>query len=171
MKIFIILSTILVSLVSCKSSKQEAEVNAEASQAVITELLSDGESGKLGFKSSPTEVVAQTPWELKQFGEASILHQFVKSKSPMKQNSSMFPRFTIIRETYSTSDHAVSRSGRLREFDPSLDTKTKEGAGLVLRDGFSVGNMVWIVTTDAAIFSQTELKSFTQYLKSLKSAR
>jgi len=81
----------------------------------------------------------------------------------------MFPRFTIIRETYENPELASTRLKRLRDHDPSLDDKSN--SGLVLRDGFATGKEVWIVTTDATIFSYRELSKVKKNLEELKSAK
>ena len=81
----------------------------------------------------------------------------------------MFPRFTIIRETYESPELAGTRLKRLRDHDPSLDDKSN--SGLVLRDGFATGKDVWIVTTDATIFSYRELSKVKKSLEELKNAK
>lgn len=153
--------SVLFVLVACQSKRNKEVV--ETRQA----LLSQVEAERLGYKVGVTDEVQQSAWDARQFGSATILSQAVKSLSPMAQNATMFPRFTIFCEQYGSVAEATVRAGRLRDHDPSLDNK--DFPELVLRDGFCVGKDVWIVTTDAVIFSHSELQEFTWKLKSIKS--
>ena len=85
----------------------------------------------------------------------------------MKGKENMYPRYTLIRESYKDADGARKRGLRLRDFDPKIDAKTKQHAGLVLRQGFVSNRDVIIVTTDAVIFSHRDLNDLADDLELL----
>lgn len=153
----------LACLVSCKK-------NARGHGPPDTNpLLSQSEVAQLGFKTKAVRTSVQSKWDQQQFGSASVIEQDIRSLNPMTADSSTFPRFTVVRETYARPEAASNRLKRLRDHDPDLDDKMNPG--LVLRDGFTSGENVWIVTTDAVVFSHNELQKVTRNLEALKKPR
>lgn len=152
-----------VCLVSC-DRKSNAKAPSE-----VSPILSAPEVAQIGFATKAVRAVSQSKWDQDQFGSASIVEQDIKSTAPMADQPSLFPRYTIIRETYENPELADSRLKRLRDHDPGLDDKIH--SGLVLRDGFATGKDVWIVTTDAVIFSHLELGKVKGNLEELKNAK
>ena len=130
-------------------------------------ILSADLAGRLGYKIRENRRVVQSQWDENNFGKALIIEQDIKALKPMVGRDDLFPRFTLIRETYEDEDSAKQRVLRLRDFDPKFDDKTKLHAGLVLRQGFASGQKVIIVTTDAAVFSYDELPSLAEELEVL----
>lgn len=152
----------LVALNSCER-KTDATVSEKSN------ILTETQTNTVGFKTLATRVVSQSDWDKKNFGSAVIIEQDIKSLTPMKEESSMYPRFTLIRESYQSAELATQRLKRLRDHDPSLDNK--EYSGLVLRKGFNSGFDVLIITTDATIFSHQELDKITQKIQEINSKK
>lgn len=145
---------------------QSTELAPLLSHAELTPLLAQAELEQLGFKGKALRAVVQSDWDQQQFGFARIVEQDIKSLKPMANDSSLFPRYTLIRETYENDQQASSRLERLRDHDPELNNKMN--AGLVLRGGFVKGKDVWILTTDAVIFSRQELEKVLRGIKNLR---
>jgi hypothetical protein len=146
-----------------QESKKERESLMHADE--ISPLLSKIELEQLGFQSKALRSVPQSDWDRQHFGPADMVEQEIRSLKPMKDDPSLFPRFTIIREIYGSQGLAEQRWRRLRDHDPELDSKIH--SGLVLRDGFVRGKNVWIVTTDAVIFSHQELDKIMRNIQNL----
>ena len=130
-------------------------------------VVSEQDVTALGFKTVATRTIEQSDWDRKAFGEADIFEQDIKSLTEMKGHPNFYPRFTLIRETFRSREQAENRIIRLREHDSKIDSKMFPK--LLLRDGFSAGKEVFIVTTDAVIFSHEELDKMTSGLKRIKS--
>ena len=122
-------------------------------------LLTDDYVKSIGFTSKSSKLVEQEKWHLEKFGEAKIQTQYVKSVTPMKGSTDMFPRFDVVRETYANSGMANDRFQRISESDPSRYDKS-------IQKGLVIDNSVWIVVADAHIFGYTELDSFLTKLQS-----
>lgn len=146
-----------------QESNKERESLVHADE--VSPILSNTELEQLGFKSKAVRSVSQSDWDRQQFGPADLVEQEIRSLNPMKDDRSMFPRFTIIRESYGNEELAQQRWRRLRDHDPELDSKLH--SGLVLRDGFVRGKDVWIVTTDAVIFSHQELDKIMRNIQNV----
>lgn len=135
----------------------------------VKPLLSQSELTQLGFMTKAVRVSVQSQWDQAHFGSASVVEQDIRSLTPMAENSSTFPRFTVAREIYDQPVAASNRIKTLRDHDPDLNDKMN--ARLVLRDGFATGEIVWIVKTDAVIFSYQELQKVKSNLEALKKPR
>ena len=137
--------------------------------AEVKPLLSQSEVTQLGFMTKAVRVSVQSQWDQEHFGTAAVVEQDIRSLTPMAENSSTFPRFTVVREIYDQPEAASNRLKRLRDHDPDLNDKMN--ARLVLRDGFATGETIWIVTTDAVVFSNQELQKVKSNLEALKKPR
>jgi len=153
----------LACLVSCK---KDSHGRAPSDG---TPLLSQSEVAQLGFKTKAVRASVQSKWDQEHFGSASVVEQDIRSLNPMAESSLTYPRYTVVCETYDRPEAAINRLKRLRNHDPDLDGKMNPG--LVLRDGFASGENVWIVTTDAVVFSDQELQRVKRNLEALKKPR
>jgi hypothetical protein len=81
--------------------------------------------------------------------EAKITTQSIKALLPEK-DSDVYPRFTLIREQYATTDLAISRIEQLnnQQFKNSLESKSCS-----LRKAKQNGEFVFLVHTDALRFA------------------
>ena len=154
MKLYHILPVILVFLLTqCKKPDFTIVLN--------TELLSKEQASSMGFSKKASDKIEQSDWHKKQFG-SSVIHSLnVRSLTPMKEDSAMFPRFRVIRESYDSPSRALKRMERINESDPAEFDKS-------ISKGFVVNNEVWIVVADAHIFGYRELDNFISRLKILK---
>ena len=156
MKIHVITALLIVFLLSHCTDNSEPKSPPENDST--TELLTAEQVEAMGFKTNSIKVIEQGKWHKEQFGEALISSQRIKSLTAMKGHSDMYPRFEIIRETFSDSNLASIRGGRLDETDPSVFDKS-------IYRGFVVKNNVWIVVADAHIFGYDELNKVLAKLK------
>jgi len=139
----------------------------DSKQSEVPALITKSDWKQIGFNvKKEVSVKKQSEWDTKQFGKADITEQDIKSIAPMKGHENMYPRYTITRETYKSNQLAEKRLVRLRDHDPLLDSKMQPK--LVLRRGFTSGKEVWIVATDAVIFSKTELDKVLKAIQDFK---
>jgi hypothetical protein len=100
-------------------------------------------------------------WEKHQFDLKAKRVIKIKSRSPIKAHSKYYYRFAIWIEIYSDEKKAEKRTERLRDVPPHASAEYTE---YFMADGFSDGNIVYIVETDGVMFLD-ELGSFTKRLK------
>lgn len=108
----------------------------------------------------------QTPseWEKQQFKIQSKAGFSVKSKNQVPRlEENTYYRFSFIYEAYETVEEAKSRVTRLRE-PPPANSISEPDKAFPLREGFSLGNKVYIITTDVYAF-MPELERLTKELQ------
>ncbi len=152
------LTTALLIAFSLSHCTENSASQSSPEDSSATELLTAEQVEAMGFKTQSAKVVTQGKWHQEQFGEASISSQKIKSLTAMEGHSDMYPRFEIIRETFSDSNRASIRGERLDETDPSVFDKS-------IYRGFVIENDVWIIVADAHIFGYDELNKVLTKLK------
>ena len=163
MKILLITVFALLCLNACKPNSCK-DMSATAEESPQTSLT-DEQYASIGYVVKQRGEMDQSEWDAGQFGEAAATFTHIRSTTVTKPGSHTYPRFKIIRERYVNVETAKKRLERLRDHDPSLNTKAN--AGLVLRRGFRIDDEVIIVTTDAVMFSRRYLDEVTTKLKKI----
>jgi hypothetical protein len=119
-----------------------------------------------GYRTKSTESPKQTKWEKNQFGKATIFKQQIKGINEYSKGTKTYYRFTLTKETYQNYQKAQDRIKKLFSTPPGVSTKMYPE--LVLREGFAVDKVVYIVSTDVMMFSYKELPKVTKLLKEYK---
>jgi len=117
-----------------------------------------------GYKIKVRKEVEPTDWEKEQFDLQSKYRIEVKSVKPIPgKREKYYYRYAVEIEVYKNEEDAGERLGRLKELPPGADDMMNPE--YVLRDGFRRGNLVYIISTDVAMFSYTGLSDLKKNLE------
>ncbi len=148
---------VFISLFATTSfSEKQKSVQFVVSQKILAQW---------GYASKGFERSQQLSWEKSKFGHAYVYKQKIKARRSVKGKKGVYFRFTLLREDYASEKSAKKRSMKIR--DVPKDFSTKRHPEYTLRDGFYVGNKVYIVTTDS-VFMQMEKDGLPRVVKLLK---
>ena len=104
-----------------------------------------------GYHVMKSAVVEPTAWERSTFRTRGKLTFSFRADKPLPNAPDTYCRFTLIEETYDSEADAQNRVTNIHV--PNPDGPADEQHYLsVLRTGFSVGNMAYVLQTDGAIF-------------------
>lgn len=127
-------------------------------------VVADGVLHNWGYKSKSIKSVHQSNWHKQTFGEAVIATQFIKSIKPISKGLRTYYRFTITKETYDSQESADLRIKNLKILRPP-NVHTKMNPEYILREGFTLNNKAYIISTDVLSFSVDELPRLILLLK------
>ncbi|MEZ5424955.1 MAG: hypothetical protein R2747_01705 [Pyrinomonadaceae bacterium] len=116
-----------------------------------------------GYAIKTKQPVEALDWEKEQFDIESKYRFAVKSKKNFPGEPRTFYRFWVEIEVYRSEADAGKRLERLLEAPPGLDDKMH--AEYVLRDGFQRANLIYIISTDAVMFSGEGLRDLKEKLE------
>ena len=74
-----------------------------------------------------------------------------RANQPEPGSTNYFCRFTLFEETYDTADDASNRLANVHQSAPDADGEERDYLS-VMRTGFRVGNVTYILQTDASQF-------------------
>lgn len=116
-----------------------------------------------GYNIKNKSEVEPTDWEKTEFNLQSKYRFIVKSTKHFPGVRNTFARYEVEIEVFNNKTEAENRLKRLREVPPGFDDKMH--AEYVLRDGFQRRNLVYIISTDAVMFSYKSLSDLKTKLE------
>ena len=121
---------------------------ADAPQSsTLTALVQ--EIQRRGYHPKESRIVAPTPWEVSTFQLRSKRFLPFRADHPLPNARDTYCRFSLFEEAYDSVNDARQRLTNLHR--PSPDAEDDEYVR-VMRAGFRVGAVVYVLQTDAIIF-------------------
>ena len=145
------------------SARSVTKPNGTADSVPAPPVVSDSVLEEWGYRSLESVRGEQLDWDRKTFGKADIRIQLVKAAEDLNDMDGWFCAFHLTEETYDTEREARKRSENLDLPPPGKGSKMD--AELVLRDGFSVGKRVIILSTWATVFDDVCLPELLHKLQ------
>ncbi len=133
---------------------------------VGTPIVQETELTKWGYKSTKSNLVQQSKWEIDNFGSASKHHQKIKSTQEVTGWADAYYRFTITRIVFQNDASAQKRLKEIYAHPPEVNTKMQPE--YTLRKGFRKGKTVYFIATDVVKFEREELPRVFELLKAYK---
>ena len=103
-----------------------------------------------GYHAKESLILAPTAWEISTFRMRSKQRSSFRADQPQSGSRDYFCRFSLFEETYDSLEDARHRLANLHL--PSPDTPEDNEYARVMRNGFRVGTVVYVLQTDAIIF-------------------
>src|SRR5438045_1426075 len=114
-----------------------------------------------GYHAKESLIVPPTPWEVSTFRMRSKRFFSFRADQPLPNARDTYCRFSLFEETYDSVDDARERLANLHL--PSPDTPEDNEYARVMRIGFRVGAVAYVLQTDAIVFWD-ELQRFGKEL-------
>ncbi len=125
-------------------------------------IINNATLSSWGYKQAKSAKYPRYYCNSKTITPASIRYQSIKSLKPLA-NSNTFPRFNLVVETYNS---VPLKDSRFRQLEGQRgNSSTKISKSCLLRRITSEGKNIYILHTDAALFSRTIMNSFMQRWK------
>jgi hypothetical protein len=104
-----------------------------------------------GYHSTEDRVITPSRWEVATFRMRSKRGSSFRADKPLPNTSDYFCRFSFFEESYDSAEDARQRLANIHV--PAPDGPAEERDYLsTMRGGFRVGNVAYILQTDAAVF-------------------
>ena len=113
-----------------------------------------------GYHAKESLVVPPTAWEISTFRMRS--KRFFRSDQPLPSSRDYYCRFSLTEETYDSADDARQRLANLHRASPDGPAEEEDYTS-TMRSGFRVGNVTYVLQTDASIFCD-EVQRLTKAL-------
>lgn len=164
---FIIIAVALVS--GCHAKRTEAprsstrvtQASASPSSSIpLTPVVQEIE--RRGYHSISGELVTPNTWETATFRLRDKRAFSFRANKPFANSSDYYCRFKLLEETYDSADDARHRLANIHLPDPNGPGEER-GYLSVMRGGFRVGNVAYVLQTDASMFWD-EVQHFTKEL-------
>lgn len=144
----------LVLVVACHSSplrnaRQSSPLTNTRQSAPLTPVAQEVE--RRGYHAKESLIVAPSAWEVSTFRMRSKHAFSFRANQPEPGSTNYFCRFTLFEETYDTADDASHRLANVHLSAPDADGEERDYLS-VMRTGFRVGNVTYILQTDASQF-------------------
>ena len=117
-----------------------------------------------GYLAKESRVVPPTPWEISTFRMRSKRFFSFRAEQPLPNARDTYCRFSLAEETYDSVDDARQRLANLHRASPD-GTAEEADYTSTMRAGFRVGNLTYVLETDALIFWD-EVQRLTKALAS-----
>ena len=117
-----------------------------------------------GYLAKESRVVPPTPWEINTFRMRSKRSFSFRAEQPLPNAPDTYCRFSLAEETYDSVDDARQRLANLHRASPDGPAEEEDYTS-TMRAGFRVGNVTYVLQTDALIFWD-EVQSLTKALAS-----
>ena len=133
-----------------RSSTRPAEASATASPVIpLTPVAQDIE--RRGFHSITGAVVTPNAWESSTFRMRNKRVFSFRANKPFANTRDYYCRFQFFEESYDSADDARHRLENIHLPDPSGPGEERDYLS-AMRGGFRVGNVAYVLQTDAAMF-------------------
>jgi len=154
------LATALAFLLGChanRASRSEAPVIDDSPPSPVAREIQSR-----GYRAEKRLVFQPTPWEVSAFRMRTKRLVAFRAEQPLpNERERYYCRFSLVEETYDSNEDARQRLDSIHRNLPG--GPVEDEYTLVLRDGFRVGTVAYILSTDAAIF-HGEIQKLTQAL-------
>jgi len=138
--------TILVALVSgCHSTRGGGSRQVSPLTPVAREIQ------RRGYQVKESLIVPPSAWEVSTFRMRNKRLFTFRANQPMPNASDTFCRFSFFEETYDSVEDARNRLAKIHEADPNGPAEEEDYTS-TMRAAFRVGNVTYVLQTDAAIF-------------------
>jgi hypothetical protein len=117
-----------------------------------------------GFLAKESRVVTPTSWEISAFRMRSKRFFSFRAEQPLPNARDTYCRFSLAEETYDSVDDARQRLANLHRASPDGPAEEEDYTS-TMRAGFRVGNVTYVLQTDASIFWD-EVQRLTEALAS-----
>ena len=104
-----------------------------------------------GYHAKESLLVPPTTWEVSTFRMRSKRFFSFRADQPMPNASDTYYRFSLFEETYDSVDDAQHRLANLHLASPDGPAEERDYLS-AMRTGFRVGNVTYVLQTDAWIF-------------------
>ncbi len=134
-------------------------------QKAVRFIVPDNVLAQWGYVSKGFEKSKQLAWETETFGSAAVYRQKIKARKSVKGQRGVYFRFSFLREDYPSVEAAEKRGMKLRYSPEGFNSKMRPE--YILRDGFVVGDKVYIVATDV-MFMRSDKRGLLRVLDLLR---
>ncbi len=134
-------------------------------QKAVQHIVPDNVLSQWGYISKGFEKSRQLDWEKHMFGPATVYRQKIRARTSVKGQPGVYFRFSLSLEDYPSAEAAKKRAMKLRHSPEGFNTKMHPE--YILRDGFAVGNRIYIVATDVS-FMKTHKRGLPRVISLLK---
>lgn len=122
-----------------------------------------------GYRPIKSDLSPPTPWEVKTFRMRSKRLTSFRAEQPLpNERETYYCRFWLSEETYDSADDARRRLAGMHDRTPNGPEDDEYVSAL--RDGFHVGPVAYILSTDALIFMSEIQKLTTALVTSIQGA-
>ena len=148
------LTSVLALVVACHSSplrnaRQLSPPTNTRQSTPLTPVAQEVE--RRGYHARESLIVPPSAWEVSTFRMRNKHAFSFRANQPEPGSTNYFCRFTLFEETYDTAGDASHRLANVHLSAPDADGE--EGDYLsAMRTGFRVGNVTYILQTDASAF-------------------
>jgi hypothetical protein len=104
-----------------------------------------------GYRAKESLVVPPTPWEISTFRMRNKRFFSFRADQPLPNSRDYYCRFSLTEETYDSVDDARQRLANLHRASPDGPAEEEDYTS-TMRTGFRVGNLTYVLQTDASIF-------------------
>lgn len=104
-----------------------------------------------GYHPKANEVIAPTAWEVSTFRMRSRRLVSFRAEQPMRNTSDYYCRLSFFEETFDSIEDARHRLANIHLPDPNGPAEERDYLS-ALRTGFRVGNVAYVLQTDASMF-------------------
>ena len=104
-----------------------------------------------GYHAKESLIVSPSPWEVSTFRMRSKRTFSFRADKPEPGTNNYFCRFSLFEETYDSPDDARNRLANVHLPNPE-GPETERDYLSTMRTGFRVGNVTYILQTDASAF-------------------
>ena len=118
-------------------------------QSPLTPVAQEVE--RRGYHAKESLIVSPSAWELSTFRMRSKRVFSFRANRPDPGTTNYFCRFTLFEETYDSADDASHRLANVHVQSPDGHEGEEEYLS-VMRTGFRVGNVAYVLQTDAMTF-------------------
>jgi hypothetical protein len=138
--------TLALALVAGCRSKQSANPRQQSPLTPVAQEIQ-----RRGYHVTESLIVSPTAWEISTFRMRTKRVFSFRANQPEPGTNNYYCRFSFFEETYDSADDARHRLANVHL--PSPDGRAEERDYLsTMRTGFRVGNVTYILQTDASAF-------------------
>jgi hypothetical protein len=135
---------------SPSASLQQSSPSANISQtAPLTPVAREVE--RRGYHAKESLIVSPSPWEISTFRLRSKRVFSFRANRPDRGTTNYFCRFTLFEETYDSAEDASHRLANVHLPNPEIPEMELDYLS-TMRTGFRVGNVAYVLQTDASSF-------------------
>ncbi len=140
---FVILAMVLVA--GCRA-KPTANAGLSSPLSPVAQEIQ-----RRGYRVQQSLIVPPTVWELSKFRMRSKRLFSFRAEQPMPNSRDYYCRFSLFEETYDSVVDARRRLANLQLASPEGPAEERDYLS-TLRTGFRVGNITYVLQTDASVF-------------------